>query len=155
MKGGGNMKKFAICLIAGLLPFILFVSNSSAHCEIPCGIYDDELRAKLIAEHAGTIEKSMKQIMSLSKDPANSNQLVRWVSNKEAHATEIQHIVSQYFMTQRIKPNQEKYTEKITVLHQMLLAAMKCKQTTDVSHVNNLRTLLKKFEVLYFGHSID
>ncbi len=149
------MKKFAICLIAGLLPFILFVSNSSAHCEIPCGIYDDELRAKLIAEHAGTIEKSMKQIMSLSKDPANSNQLVRWVSNKEAHATEIQHIVSQYFMTQRIKPNQEKYTEKIAVLHQMLLAAMKCKQTTDVSHVNNLRTLLKKFEVLYFGHSID
>ncbi len=149
------MKKIAIFLITGLLPFILFVSNLGAHCEIPCGIYDDELRAKLIAEHAGTIEKSMKQIMSLSKDPANSNQLVRWVSNKEAHATEIQHIVSQYFMTQRIKPNQEKYTEKLTVLHQMLLAAMKCKQTTDVSHVNNLRTLLKKFEVLYFGHSID
>ena len=149
------MKKIAICLITGLLPFIVFVSNLGAHCEIPCGIYDDELRAKLIAEHAGTIEKSMKQIMSLSKDPANSNQLVRWVSNKEAHATEIQHIVSQYFMTQRIKPNQEKYTEKLTVLHQMLLAAMKCKQTTDVSHVNNLRTLLKKFEVLYFGHSVD
>ena len=149
------MKKIVICLISGLLPFILFVSNSGAHCEIPCGIYDDELRAKLIAEHAGTIEKSMKQIMSLSKDPANSNQLVRWVSNKEAHATEIQHIVSQYFMTQRIKPNQEKYTEKLTVLHQMLLAAMKCKQTTDVSHVNNLRTLLKKFEALYFGHSIN
>ncbi len=149
------MKKIAICLITGLLPFIVFVSNLGAHCEIPCGIYDDELRAKLIAEHAGTIEKSMKQIMSLSKDPANSNQLVRWVSNKEAHATEIQHIVSQYFMTQRIKPAQEKYTEKLTVLHQMLLAAMKCKQTTDVSHVNNLRTLLKKFEVLYFGHSID
>jgi nickel superoxide dismutase len=139
----------------GLLSFILFLPNLGAHCEIPCGIYDDELRAKLITEHAGTIEKSMKQIMSLSKDPANSNQLVRWVNNKETHATEIQHIVSQYFMTQRIKPGQEKYTEKLTVLHQMLLAAMKCKQTTDVSHVNNLRTLLKKFEVLYFGHSVD
>jgi nickel superoxide dismutase len=149
------MKRIAICLITGLLPFILFVSNSGAHCEIPCGIYDDELRAKLIAEHAGTVEKSMKQIMTLSKDPANSNQLVRWVTNKEAHATEIQHIVSQYFMTQRIKPAQEKYTEKLTVLHQMLLAAMKCKQTTDVSHVNNLRMLLKKFEMLYFGHRID
>ncbi len=149
------MKKIIVCLIIGLLSFILFLPNLGAHCEIPCGIYDDELRAKLIAEHAGTIEKSMKQIMSLSKDPANSNQLVRWVTNKETHAAEIQHIVSQYFMTQRIKPGQEKYTEKLTVLHQMLLAAMKCKQTTYVSHVNNLRTLLKKFEVLYFGHRID
>jgi nickel superoxide dismutase len=93
--------------------------------------------------------------MKLSKDLANSNQLVRWVSNKESHATEIQHIVSQYFMTQRIKADQEKYTEKLTALHQMLLAAMKCKQTTDVSHVKELRTLLKKFEILYFGHSLN
>ena len=149
------MKKIIISLITGILPLIFFVSNVGAHCEIPCGIYDDQLRAKLIAEHAGTIEKSMKQIMTLSKDSANSNQLVRWVSNKESHAIKIQHIVSQYFMTQRIKPDQEKYTEKLTVLHQMLLAAMKCKQTTDVSHVNDLRMLLKKFEVLYFGHSVD
>ena len=88
------MKKVVICLIAGLLPFILFVSNAGADCEIPCGIYDDVLRAKLIVEPAGTIEKSMKPIMSLNKDPANSIQLIRWVPNKEAQATEIQHIVS-------------------------------------------------------------
>ena len=149
------MKKLIICLITGVLPFLLFISNSGAHCEIPCGIYDDQLRAKLIAEHATTIEKSMNQIMKLSKDPGDYNQLVRWVSNKESHATQIQHIVSQYFMTQRIKPDQAKYTEKLTLLHQMLLAAMKCKQTTEVSHVNDLRTLLKKFEILYFGHSTN
>ncbi len=40
----------------------------------------------------------------------------------------------------------------MTVLHKMLLAAMKCKQTTDVSHVKDLRALLKEFEVLYFEH---
>jgi len=148
------MKKLIISLITALLPFVFFISNAAAHCEIPCGIYDDQLRAKLIAEHATTIEKSMKQIMKLGKPgPVNYNQLVRWVSNKESHATKIQDIVSQYFMTQRIKPGQEKYTEKISVLHKMLLAAMKCKQTTDVSHVDNLRTLLKNFELLYFGHS--
>jgi nickel superoxide dismutase len=147
------MKKLIFSLITGLLPFVFFISNAAAHCEIPCGIYDDQLRTKLIAEHASTIEKSMKQIMELSKDPVNYNQLVRWVSNKESHATKIQDIVSQYFMTQRIKPDQKQYTEKLTVLHKMLLAAMKCKQTTDVSHVNDLRTLLKNFELLYFGHS--
>jgi nickel superoxide dismutase len=148
------MKKLIFIFLTGLLPFLFFLSNADAHCEIPCGIYDDQLRTKLIAEHATTIEKSMKQIMELSK--ANSvdyNQLSRWVSNKEAHATKIQKIISQYFMTQRIKPGQKKYVEKLTALHKMLIAAMKCKQTTDFSHVDALRSHLKNFEVLYFGQS--
>ena len=147
------MKKLNFSMLTGLLLVLFSISHAAAHCEIPCGIYDDQLRVQLIAEHATTIEKSMQQIMALSKSgPANYNQLIRWVSNKEDHATQIQHIVSQYFMTQRIKPDQEKYSEKLTVLHKMLIAAMKCKQTTDLANVNALRTHLKEFEVLYFGH---
>jgi nickel superoxide dismutase len=150
------MKRIIFALIIGLLTVFVFIPSAAAHCEIPCGIYDDQLRTKLIAEHATTIEKSMKQIMELSKaKPVNYNQLVRWVSNKEAHASEIQHLVSQYFLTQRIKPDQKNYTEKLTVLHKMLVAAMKCKQTSELAHVNTLRAHLKEFEVLYFGHSQD
>jgi nickel superoxide dismutase len=105
----------------------------------------------LIAEHAGTIEKSMAQIKALKGEKSvNYNQLVRWVGNKDHHADEIQHIVSQYFLTQRIKPDQAKYGEKLALLHQMLIAAMKCKQTVDPVHVVNLRELLGKFEMLYF-----
>ena len=126
----------------------------AAHCEVPCGIYDDQMRAKMIAEHATTIEKAMKQIGELgSQTPVNYNQLVRWVTTKEHHATEVQQIVSQYFLTQRIKPDTENYGKKLEVLHKMLLAAMKCKQTTDVANVENLRKLLKEFETLYFGHA--
>lgn len=140
-----------------LLAFIILMSaagNVWAHCEIPCGIYDDQARADLIAEHIKTIEKSMNQVVELSgQTPVNYNQLVRWVNNKEQHANEIQHIVTQYFMTQRIKPDQENYEKKVTVLHKMLLAAMKCKQTTDLANVKALGSLLKEFEGLYFGHS--
>lgn len=147
------MKRPTLALSIGLLAGFFCVSIAGAHCEIPCGIYDDPLRINLVAEHATTIEKSMKQIVELGKaDQTNHNQLVRWVSNKEAHATEVQHIVSQYFMTQRIKPDQDKYAEKLAVLHKMLIAAMKCKQTTDPSHVGTLRSLLKAFEDLYFDH---
>jgi nickel superoxide dismutase len=39
------------------------------------------------------------------------------------------------------------------VLHKLLVYAMKCKQTTDPSHIITLRSLLKEFEDLYFGHS--
>ena len=137
--------------------FLLFIatSNVAAHCEIPCGIYDDELRANLIYEHSVTIEKSMKKIAELSKqNPVDYNQLVRWVSNKEEHATMIQHTISQYFMTQRIRPAAEKYIDKLSVLHKMLQAAMKCKQSIELSNVQTLRSLLKEFEILYFGHSL-
>ena len=148
------MKARALSLILTAIMLVCGATQAAAHCEIPCGIYDDQLRADLIAEHLTTIEKSMKHIMELGKkDTVNYNQLVRWVSNKEKHASEVQHIVTQYFMTQRIKPTATKYTEKVVVLHKMLIHAMKCKQTTDLSQVNALKSLLKEFEVLYFGHS--
>ena len=146
------MKRILMPPLFGLIAILLASSNISAHCEIPCGIYDDGLRIKQIAEHIVTIEKSMKKIISLSKEsPIDQNQLVRWVSNKEEHANEIQHIASQYFMTQRIKPNADAYAAKLSTLHQILIASMKCKQTTDLTHINTLRSLLSKFEALYLG----
>ena len=131
----------------------LGASQAAAHCEIPCGIYDDEMRVKMIAEHTTTIEKSMKQILDLSSQkPVDYNQLIRWVSNKEHHADELQHIVTQYFMTQRITLDTKDYAKKLGLLHKMLIYAMKCKQTTDLSHISTLRSLLKEFQDLYFGH---
>jgi len=91
------------------LSLILFIAaaaltSAMAHCEVPCGIYDDQARTDMIAEHITTIEKAMKQITALSgQSPVNYNQAVRWVMTKEEHATKIQTIVSQYFLTQRIK----------------------------------------------------
>jgi nickel superoxide dismutase len=149
------MKIFVTTLATGLFLMFIMAGNLAAHCEIPCGIYDDQLRANLIYEHTVTIEKSMKKIAALSKEAsANYNQLVRWISNKEEHATKIQHITSQYFMTQRLQPDAQNYPDKLSVLHKMLLAAMKCKQSIDIANVQTLRSLLKKFEIMYFGHSL-
>ena len=130
------------------------VASASAHCEIPCGIYDDQMRIHLIAEHVTTIEKSMNRILMLQTEkPVNYNQLVRWIMNKENHANRLQKIVTQYFMTQRIKPGAKDYEKKLTLLHKILVYAMKCKQTTDLSHIETLRSLLKQFSEVYLGHS--
>lgn len=138
-----------------LVVFSIIFANSyaAAHCEIPCGIFDDEMRIKMIAEHITTVEKSMKQIMELEKAPSiNYNQLVRWVMNKEEHVNKVQKIVTQYFMAQRIKPEHDNYEKKLTVLHKMLISAMMCKQTNKLSHPSTLRSLLKEFRYLYFEH---
>jgi nickel superoxide dismutase len=134
-----------------LLGMLLQVSQAVAHCEIPCGIYDDEMRIEMLREHITTIEKSMNQVILLEKDAnRTANQLTRWVMNKEQHADELQEIVSQYFMTQRIKPDTKDYASKLQLLHEMLLAGMKCKQTTDLGQVKRLRELVDLFEKSYF-----
>ena len=152
--------KIKLLLCAAILGLGLSGVAVYGHCEIPCGIYTDGMRVQMIEEHCKTIEKSMAQITSLSEKPAKSasNQLVRWVNNKETHANEIQHLVTQYFMTQRVQPADpsdkkayDAYVKKLTLLHQMLVSAMKCKQTTDAAHVKNLREHLKEFSGLYFG----
>ncbi len=132
--------------------------RASAHCEIPCGIYGDDTRLTLLNEHIATVEKSMKQIEALSAESEpNQNQITRWVINKEDHANEIQKIVTQYFMTQRVKPlppdadaaAKDKYVKQLTLLHEMLVYAMKSKQTTDTANTAKLRDLVHEFSHVY------
>ena len=68
-------------------------------------------------------------------------------------ADKIIKIVTEYFLTQRIKPVDPKnkhdydhYIKRVTLLHQIMVFSMKCKQTTDLEHCKKLRSLLKSFE---------
>ena len=70
----------------------LFISpRVEAHCQIPCGIYDDHARVDSMLEDTATVVKSMKLIAELAgkTDAQSQNQLVRWVTNKEKHAQNI------------------------------------------------------------------
>ena len=105
-----------------------------------------------------TIEKSMKKITELSAEgEKNYNQIVRWVMNKENHADQFMHVVTQYFMNQRLKPtasdageNYDNFITQLKYMHEMLVNAMKCKQTTDMSLIEKLRELVSKSRELYF-----
>ncbi len=153
------MRKIIFISSIVLLFLILSPCALLAHCEIPCGIYDDQMRIKMIEEDITTIEKSMDQIEKLSKKKnKNMNQIVRWIINKENHCDYLGDIVTQYFMAQRINPvdasdsdEYKKYIENITLLHKMLYHATKAKQSTDQRYVKALRTLLKSFEKAYFA----
>jgi len=152
---------FSVLFIA-----ITFSKTSFAHCEVPCGIYHDELRIEMINEHIQTIEKAMVEIKELqSADTINYNQLVRWINTKEHHANLIQEIAEQYFLTQRVKfadpsdkEKYDKYLAQLTTLHQLIVYAMKSKQSTDLAQVENMRDALDAFEKAYFGehrHNAD
>ena len=149
-----------VALAAALLiTTTLLAPAARAHCEIPCGIYGDEMRFDMMEEHLQTIEKSMRMIDELSAAPGeNANQLVRWVVNKEEHAEKLREILTVYFLDQRIKPvdadggeKRQTYLDQVETLHRMMVRVMKCTQTTDLVHVETLRELKDRLYRLYFG----
>jgi nickel superoxide dismutase len=149
-----RLHAFAAC---GLL-LALASPAALAHCQIPCGIYDDAARFTAMREHVTTIAKSMRQITALgAAESTDWNQIVRWVQNKEHHADELSHIVTHYFMAQRVKPAADgadetakrRYARQLELLHRILARAMKAKQTTDPAHVEALRGLIGEFEKAY------
>ena len=77
-------------------------------------------------EDQATIEKAGKLIAELSgkKDALSHNQLSRWVATKEAHATNIQKVIAEYFMAQRIKATAKNYETQLVSAHTVIVAAI-------------------------------
>lgn len=129
------------------------------HCQIPCGIYGDNMKFDQLEQHIQTIEKSMRQVDELSAEPGkNANQLVRWVNNKDHHADMFADEITYYFLQQRVKLDEAKadrdaYLKKLELCHELLVYAMKCKQTTDLDNAAKLRSRLKEFEAAYMGEN--
>ena len=147
------MKKsiLALCAFSFLAP-----ATISAHCQIPCGIYNDDNVIESMHTDFETIEKASKQIIELSKNPSkNAHQLTRWITNKESHAQAIQEKILNYFLAQRLKlaeakSSQATYTAKLQLCHQIIVTSMKCKQSTDATNVAKLHDLMHDFEK-HFG----
>lgn len=145
----------AFCVTA----FVLTASPSptQAHCQIPCGIYDDGARITHIREDSTTIAKAIKNINELAgKHDGNSfNQLARWVDAKEHHASDIITTVAEYFLTQKVKPvskgaeGYDAYLAKLADHHAVMSAAMKTKQSADPSTVANLNKAIDALATHY------
>ncbi|GEM_PF-138396 len=133
------------------------VHSLSAHCQIPCGIFSDELKFSELEEHVVTIEKSAGLIRVLSaKEDLTANdyqQLIRWTTNKETHAQKIIDETANYFLAQRIKSDADYYAEKIKLLHHIIIDAMKTKQSVESETTDKLSEKIAVFKELYLDHS--
>ncbi len=146
-------------LAIALLPHIAF-----GHCQVPCGIYDDAARVARMYEDAATIEKAMVKMQDLAgkNDAQSANQLTRWIITKENHALNIITTVSEYFLTQKVKPVAEDdeghaaFLLKLEDHHRVMTAAMKAKQNSDPEVVAALRAALDRMGKHYdLKHSHD
>jgi len=147
------MRRLPLFLIAAVL-FLGTATQASAHCQVPCGIYDDHARVHAMLEDVLTIEKAVAQITDLSgkHDAQSQNQLTRWIQTKETHASNIISVTAEYFLTQKIKvaPATDKdYINRLMTCHRLMRAAMKAKQTVDPKVVDELRKAVQALGQFY------
>lgn len=122
-----------------------------AHCQVPCGIYDDSARVTAMLEDTKTVAKATKLINELAgkTDAQSQNQMARWVMNKEKHAQNIIATISDYFLTQRVKSTQKDYTERLVKHHTVIVAAMKAKQNANQKQVDALQKAVEALAPYY------
>ena len=149
MNGSRRMFFLVGLVVAGMC--LVQAAPAEAHCQIPCGIYDDHARVQAMLEDAATVTKSVGLIAELAgrSDAQSQNQLVRWVTNKETHAQKIIATISDYFFTQRVKPSQADYAERLIKHHAVILAAMKAKQNADAKHATALKESIEALAPYY------
>ena len=74
---------------------------------------------------------------------------------KDETATNVQRVVSDYFLTQRVKAvpvgeaGHDAYLDQLAKMHTILVAAMKCKQTVELSNVDTLDAAIEAIAPLY------
>jgi len=148
-------KRGRYLFVCALIGYGLFLPiQGFTHCQVPCGIYDDAARVNGMLEDATTVAKATKLIAELAgkTDAQSQNQMVRWVVNKEQHAQKIIATISDYFLTQRVKPGQEDYLERLAKHHAVIIAAMNAKQNADVKYAQALQDSIKALRSYYPEH---
>lgn len=121
------------------------------HCQVPCGIYDDANRVHQMLEDVSTITKAIHQIHELNDKPdvQSKQQLVRWVNNKEIHADKVIDTISNYFLTQRVKPDSVDYLTRLSDHHKVIIFSMKAKQKADASTAEDLKQAVEALSQYY------
>ena len=151
-----GMTLFGLTVAGSLVIWSLRTEPALAHCQVPCGIYDDGGRITMLKEDATTIAKAIAQINELANknDAQSQNQLARWIMTKEAHASHIIEVMSEYFLAQRVKPGDDRdaYLAKLAEHHAVIVSAMKTKQTADASAVSALNDAIDGIAEYYHSH---
>lgn len=139
--------QFSIYFLSlGLISPFLF-----GHCQVPCGIYDDANRVHQMLEDVSTISKAIGQIHELNgkSDVQSTQQMIRWVNNKEIHADKIIDTISQYFLTQRVKLGAEDYLTRLSEHHAVIVLSMKVKQKADAKIAKDLKQAVEALSKYY------
>jgi nickel superoxide dismutase len=138
-------------IFIGTLLFTLTASlDIEAHCQMPCGIYHDDLVFDQIDQYVETIYKGISVLTQLKSDTiAEQNELVRWVMTKDRMSDETANILTEYFLQQKIKPDETDTVKRLVSAHRLLFLLVRIKQTVDIKMIQQFEKEWESFKLLF------
>ena len=137
-------------LLSSLDKCIAFKSVS-AHCDIPCKIYDPstaQIAALSVIRFIDLItEINAKNDISV----ADHAQLIRLVREKEIHAKKVKDEVSVIWGDYFKQPQFEKFPNTHSLVHNIMLTASACKQHIDRRKGLDLLVLVNEFSASFWS----
>ncbi|PIE71498.1 MAG: superoxide dismutase, Ni [Deltaproteobacteria bacterium] len=119
--------------------------EASAHCDIPCGIYDP-ITAQISAL---TVIRMADLIAELAEKPeltvADQARLSRLVSQKEEHALKVKEEVRIIWGDFFKAPQFEKVPDAHELVHNIMMQGSKCRQHVDREMAVELLNLVNQF----------
>ncbi len=142
------MKKKMLAM--GIWAALCIQGTLSSHCQMPCGIYHDEMVYDQIDQYVETMYKGAT-ILAESKfaTPKERNEFIRWVTLKENNSNELADLITTYFLQQKIKPGEDDTVKRLTSAHKLLFLLMQIKQNTSRSFVDEFADEWDKFKLMF------
>lgn len=142
------MKKNA--LLVGIASFICHTGSLAAHCQMPCGIYHDEMVFNQIDQYIETMYKGMTELKnSKFSNPLERNNFIRWVALKESASDEMANLITQYFLQQKIKPGEPDTAKRLVSAHKMLFELTAIKQNVDLKMIEDFADEWENFKQMF------
>lgn len=142
------MKKLVIIL--GALAVFCGSDPLAAHCQLPCGIYHDDMVFDQIDQYIETMFKGIT-VMNDSKFTSihDRNEFIRWVVLKEKESDETARLITTYFLQQKIKPGEEDTAKRLKSAHLLLFYLVQIKQNPDIKIVDQFAHEWDNFKLMF------
>ena len=137
-------------ILLGLLATLWTGSNLEGHCQMPCGIYHDDMVFDQIDQYVETMYKGMTVVNdSKFSTVKERNETIRWICLKENASDAASEIMTTYFLQQKIKPGEADTAKKLESAHKLLFLIVGIKQNTDRQMVLNFSDEWEKFKDMF------
>ncbi len=121
-----------------------------AHCQMPCGIYHDDMVFDRIDQYIETMVKCVAVLKDNKFESIQDhNEFVRWVIQKEKSSDEIADLITEYFLQQKIKVGDDDTTKRLVSAHKLLFLLVQIKQHADIKIVKQFYDEWERFKLLF------
>jgi nickel superoxide dismutase len=145
-------------LIFGCFALLFGHGEIHAHCQMPCGIYHDDMVFDQIDQYVETMYKGIS-VLNNNKfsNPRERNEFVRWVLEKDQASDESASLLTKYFLQQKIKSGEPDTVKRLVSLHKLLCNLVIIKQNVDLKFVETFSDEWEQFKLMFHreGYECD